>query len=343
MTTPPPLPRPRGGSYTGYRVAIILLIAALAVSLLLNFSLTAGRAMRKATARLPVRRTGVDEQSELREIHSLGRGSVKAARIPVNGVILRRVEGGLFSPGVDMTESILSQIRAATDDRDVRAILIEVDSPGGAVTPIDEIHRALRAFRESRPDRRIVVHVRDIAASGGYYIAVAADRVVAEPTAVVGSIGVMIQTLNWHDLSARIGIRDATIKSGENKDLLNPFREIDPAQQAMLQSIVDQMHERFVRRVSEGRNLDPAELAPLADGRIFTAADALRAGLIDHEGSFKDALALLREMLDLPELRVVRYESPARFGHWLSRLQSPVDVGLFSAPRTPRFAYLWQP
>lgn len=343
MTTPPPLPPPHTRPRTGRRVAIVLLIIALAGSLLINLALVTGRAVRRSAARIPTPRGGVDEQPDLREIHSLGRGAVKAARIPVSGVIIRQVEGGLFGPGIDRTDLILTQIRAATKDNAVRAILLEIDSPGGAVTPVDEIHRALRAFRESRPDRRIVAHVRDVAASGGYYIAVAADGIVAEPTAIVGSIGVMIQTLNWHELTDRIGIRDLTIKSGGNKDLLNPFREVEPDQYAMLQTIVDQLHARFTQRVSEGRNRAPADLAPIADGRIFTAPDAREQGLIDGEGSLEDALTLLRGMLEVTELRVIRYQAPSRFSHWFGRMNPPAGFRLWPAPHTARFAYLWQP
>ena len=330
-------------SHTGFWIALTLLVLALAGSVLLNLGLAAGLAARGMAPRTPARRGGEDEFPALREIHSRGAGPVKAARIQVGGVIVRQSGGGLFSPITDLTQSILDQIRVAKQDDAVQALLIEVDSPGGAITPVDEIHRALTAFRESRPDRRVVVYVRDMAASGGYYIAVAGDRIIAEPTALVGSISVILQTLNWHELSERIGVRDTTIKSGRNKDLLNPFREVDAEQVALLQDVVDHLHERFAGHVRQGRGLSAEALGSLADGRILTSAEALEHRLIDRIGSHADALDLVHELLETDRVKFVRYERTQRFSDWLARLRTPIQWDVLSPIRPPRFAYLWQP
>ncbi len=327
-------------SHAGFWAGIAVLAILLAGSFVLNLGLGA-RLLSRRAARLPTR--GVEEAPAFREVHLHGTGRAKAVRIPVSGILTRQPEGGLFRPSMDRTELLLRQIQAATNDRAVGAILLEIDSPGGAVTPVDEIHGALRRFRESRPDRRIVVYVRDIAASGGFYVAVAGDRIVAEPTAVLGSISVILQTLNWHELSERIGVRDTTIVSGRNKDLLNPFREVDPEHLAMLQAIVDHLHARFSQLVQQGRGLTEAELAAVTDGRILTAADALDRKLIDRIGSRTEAIELVHELLDHRDVRFVRYEHSVRWGDWLGRLQGPDGVALLPRPRPPRFAYLWQP
>ncbi|MDZ4198517.1 MAG: S49 family peptidase, partial [Kiritimatiellia bacterium] len=227
--TPPPLPVPtRRCSHGFFWAAIVLLSLALIGSL--ARSVKPGSRVKQRSVSVPE-----DQYPSFTETHSYGRGDVKAVRIPVQGVIVRSTETGWFGIQTDMTESILQQIRSARNDKDVKAILLEVDSPGGAITPTDEIAAALRDFRASRSDRRIVAYIRDLAASGGYYVIAGADRIVSEPTALVGSISVILQTLNWHGLSERIGITDTTIKSGSNKDLLNPFHPVPEEQRAMLQ------------------------------------------------------------------------------------------------------------
>ena len=283
-----------------------------------------------------------DEAPKLTETWSFGRGEVKAVRIPLDGVILRADEGGFLTSRADMVERILAQVRAAGRDPEIRAIILEVNSPGGGVTPSDEIYNELRSFRHSRPDRRIVVFIRDLGASGAYYAAMAGDLIIAEPTAVVGSIGVIMQTMNFQSLSEKIGITDVTIRSGENKDMLNPFRTVEPRQLALLQKLIDDMQARFSRIVADSRNLDPAVRPDLFDGRIFSAGEALEQGLIDQIGYWEDALASTARLLDTDELRVIRYEAQQSFMEMMLQGKSPVslpDLKLHS----PQFMYLWRP
>ena len=202
----------------------------------------------------------------IREIWSSGYGDVKVVRLELSGLIMRGAEEKLFGVATDPVETLLRQIRCATEDEAVRAILLEVDSPGGAVTPSDEIYEALRRFRASEEGRFVVVHVRDVGASGAYYVAMAADYLMAEPTAIVGSVGVIMQSLNMKGLSDKIGLSAVTIKSGENKDLLNPFEEVNTNQVALLQEVVDGMQDRFAELVVEARGLEDRALL---DGRIF--------------------------------------------------------------------------
>ncbi|MFA7256396.1 MAG: signal peptide peptidase SppA [Kiritimatiellales bacterium] len=283
-----------------------------------------------------------DEAPKLDETWSFGSGEVKVVRIPLDGVIMHSDEEGFFSARSDMVASILTQVRAAERDPAMRAIILEVNSPGGGVTPSDEIYNALHKFRESRPDRRVVVFIRDLGASGAYYAAMAGDFIIAEPTAVVGSIGVIMQSMNFQGLSEKIGITDVTIKSGANKDMLNPFRAVDTNQVALLQTLIDGMQTRFRGIVAESRKLNPAATPELFDGRIFSADDALDKGLIDEIGYWNDALSRTAQLLDTGALRVVRYEPQRTFFEQLIEGKSPVvlpDLKLHS----PQFLYLWKP
>ncbi len=283
-----------------------------------------------------------DEAPELDETWSFGSGDVKVVRIPLDGVIMRAEEEGFFTARSDMVESILTQVRVAEHDPDMRAIILEVNSPGGGVTPSDEIYNALRGFRASRPDRRVVVFIRDLGASGAYYAAMAGDFIIAEPTAVVGSIGVIMQTMNFQSLSEKIGITDVTIKSGANKDMLNPFQPVNTNQVALLQKLIDEMQARFSGIVVEGRKLEPAASAGLFDGRIFSANEALDKGLIDQIGYWNDAMARTAQLLDTGALRVVRYEPQRTFFEQLIEGKSPVILPNLKL-RSPQFLYLWKP
>ncbi len=283
-----------------------------------------------------------DEAPKLNETWSFGSGEVKVARIALDGVIMRAEEEGFLTARSDMVESTLTQVRAAERDPKMRAILLEVNSPGGGVTPSDEIYNALRGFRSSRPDRRVVVFIRDLGASGAYYAAMAADFIIAEPTAAIGSIGVIMQTMNFKGLSDKIGITDVTIKSGANKDMLNPFQPVNTNQLVLLQELIDDMQTRFKGIVAESRKLDPAKVPELFDGRIFSASAALDKGLIDEVGYWKDALARTAQLLDTGALRVIRYEPQRTFFEQLIEGKSPVILPSLKL-HSPQFLYLWKP
>jgi signal peptide peptidase SppA len=241
-----------------------LLAATLGISLLINLA-AVGVLADGSPAAAGDESWGEDEFPQFSETHSYGAGTTKVVRILFTGILTRELDGGWLGT-VDPVEDCLRQIRAARQDDEVAAILLEVDSPGGEVTAADEIHRELTLFKESREDRKLVVLVHDMAASGGYYISVPADRILAQPTALIGSIGVIMQTLNIQGLSEKIGVTDTTIKSGKNKDLLNPFHPVDPAQVASCcRNPIDAMHDRFVE---PGRRRPlPQEIRTEAAGR----------------------------------------------------------------------------
>ena len=323
-------------------IVFFALVAVLGISLMLN--LTAVGLLAGQAPAAPHDGYGEDEFPQFSETHSYGAGTAKVVRIWFTGILSRELDMGWLGTA-DPVEECLRQIRAARQDDEVAGLLFEVDSPGGEVTAADEIHRELTLFKESRADRKIVVLVHDLAASGGYYVSVPADRIVAQPTALVGSIGVILQTLNVQGLSEKIGVTDTTIKSGKNKDLLNPFRPVDPEQIALLQESIDAMHARFVDLVAQGRGLQASEVRPLADGRIFTADEALEHRLIDAVGYWDEAFAEMAGLLGTDDLHVVTYQAQKSFFESLlgARPRLPDLRALWSGAAAPRRLYLWRP
>jgi len=310
-----------------YWVVIVAMALFLGVSVLMNgvlgLSLLLGGKNSGGHGR------AVDEYPVLQEEWSYGNGDVKVARIAVSGLITRQADRGLFAPGHDPTEQVLRQIRSARHDQSVKAILLEVDSPGGSISPSVEMYHELVRFKESAPQRHVVVFVRDLAASGGYLVAMAGDWLITEPTALIGSIGVILQSINIKGLSEKIGIHDTTFVSGDSKDLLNPFRDVSEQEREQLQGVVDSMYEQFLGIVSAGRDLDVEVLRPLADGRIMTADMALHNDLIDEVGYWPAAREACERILDTNEIKYVRYSQPMDFFSRLAQARFPLDLLLW--------------
>lgn len=280
----------------------------------------------------------VDEVPEMEEIWAYGHGRIKAVWIQLHGPIMREENRSIFAPPLDRVDSVLAQIRAATADAETRMIIFDINSPGGAVTPTDEIYNALEQFKASG-DRTVFVFVRDLAASGGYYAAMAGDRIYAEPTSIVGSVGVIMQSLNVQGLSGKIGITSVTIASGENKDLLNPFEAVDPEHVRILRKVVDDAYARFAAIVMRSRNLESRDLL---DGRVFSAADAEKLGLIDGTAYWPEVLYVAAEELaGGAELKVIRYETPTGFAAFFAHALAPLDLRQYTRPHSPKLLYLW--
>ena len=251
---------------------------------------------------------GRDEYPDLTEVWSSGSADTKVVRIPIRGFITLSSSDTLFGKTMSPTSVALSAIRRATLDYDVKAIILDVNSGGGGITASDIVYHALMKFKESDPDRKVVAIFGDVAASGAYYIATAADYIVARPTSVTGSLSVIMQSINIYELAQKIGIQDVTITSGDNKDMMNPLKQVNPAQQALLQTVIEQMHARFVEVIMIGRGLTEAEVTTIADGRIFTALQAKEFDLIDQIGYYEDAQDVCAELLGVEDIKVYRYE-----------------------------------
>ncbi len=324
--------------------AFFLIVLLLLVSLAANGVLALSLTLEKGGARSGFgQKTAEDEFPTLSEVWSYGDGETRVARIAVSGVITRYSEDGLFSTSIDMVESAIQEIRAAQADETIQAIILEIDSPGGGITPTDEIYKALMDFRASDENRRIIAFCRDVTASGGFYLAAAADWIIAEPTTMLGSISVIMQALNWKTLSEKIGVTDVTITSGEYKDLLNPFKEVREDEKAILQTMVDGLYLRFLEVVCKGRNMRVEDLKPFADGRVFLPNVALEAGLIDEIGYWDAVMDRAAELLDVESVKVIRYEYSGSFMDMLRGMRVGITPQGMLRQASPRFLYLWNP
>ena len=176
----------------------------------------------------------------------------------------------------------------------------------------DELHDAILRFRQSSDGRFVFVHMGDLCCSGGYYTAAGADWIMARPTTLTGSIGVIMSTFNIAELARKIGVTDVTIASGENKDMLNPLKPVNPEHVKILEEPVKQLYDRFVGIVAEGRNLPVEVVRQLADGRVFTADDALKHKLVDSIGHEDEALEQVKKLAD-GDVRIYGYRKKNGF------------------------------
>jgi protease-4 len=223
---------------------------------------------------------------------TLGSLGGRVALVEVNGII-------------ENSHDVIRQLKKYEDDASIRALVIRIDSPGGGVAASQEIYDQLLKFRNK--DKYIVASMGSVAASGGYYIACAADTILANPGTVTGSIGVIFSFLVFENLMDKAGIKLEVVKSGDLKDVGNPAREMDPRERAMLQSVIDDTYDQFVNVVSERRGLDIDFVKSLADGSIFTGRQAREKALVDKMGTLEDAISMAGEMADLgSDPRVVK-------------------------------------
>ncbi|MEW6584782.1 MAG: signal peptide peptidase SppA [Nitrospirota bacterium] len=197
-------------------------------------------------------------------------------------VALVRVEGPLFD-----SKDTIDELKNHLKDPSIKAIVLRVDSPGGAVAPSQEIYEEVR---KAVAKKKIVVSMGSVAASGGYYISAPASRIFANPGTLTGSIGVIMEIPNIEGLMNKIGIKTEVIKSGKHKDIASMFRGVGKEEKEILQNVLDNVHEQFITAVAEGRKMLREDVKKIADGRIFTGEQALKAGLVDELGNLDDAI-----------------------------------------------------
>lgn len=193
-------------------------------------------------------------------------------------------------------EGVITDARDTVDELEryaknpsVLGVVLRIDSPGGAVVPAQEIYEAVNRLR-TKYGKKVVVSMGTVAASGGYYIAAASDKIVASPGTLTGSIGVIMEIPNVEGLLKKVGVKSIVIKSGSHKDTGSPFRTMRPEERALLQSVLDDVHHQFIEAVAKGRGLTVVDVTRLADGRVFTGRQAKDAGLVDQLGDLRDAI-----------------------------------------------------
>ncbi|NJD57620.1 MAG: signal peptide peptidase SppA [Nitrospirae bacterium] len=203
-------------------------------------------------------------------------------------VALVNIEGPILD-SVDVVDEIKEYVK----DHSIRAIILRIDSPGGAVGPSQEIYEEVK---KASAEKHVVVSMGSIAASGGYYIASPADMIFANPGTLTGSIGVIMEIPNIEGLMSKIGVQTEVIKSGKHKDMASAFKKMDKEDRDILQGVLDNVHEQFIRAVAEGRKLTVDGLRPIADGRIFTGEQAKGLRLVDELGTLEDAIRKAAEL-----------------------------------------------
>lgn len=227
-----------------------------------------------------------------------GPGKGEVGVIYIEGPIASgRGGGGLFETQRG-AEEIAATLREAARNPELKAVVIRLNSPGGTAAAAQEIAAEVERLKQS--GKTVVASMGDAAASGAYWIAAGADRIVANPGTLTGSIGVIMQYMNLQGLYGKIGVGTETFKSGPHKDMGSPSRPTTPEERAIFQSMIDDIYSQFVEVVAKGRNKDVAEIRPLADGRVFTGRQAKELGLVDRLGDFHDAVLLAGELAGIP-------------------------------------------
>ncbi len=286
------------------------------------------------------------------KIDSTGDRSSRIAIIPIEGVISES-EGGsiglLGGRNPSMVEFVISALDEARNDSSVFAVILKIDSPGGTVTASEIIYQEIMKFK-SQTKIPVIAMFMSTAASGGYYVAMAADKIVALPSNVTGSIGVIMQRFNVKGGLEKLGIKDESITSGENKQIGSPFVELKPDQEKILKRVVNNLYDQFVGVVVKSRKSVSSRISSVADGRIFSAGDALKEDLIDKVGYFPDAIEMAKSQPNYygsknPRIIYYSYDGDRHLkSPYQISTSNPSRIGLedlIQLKMQNKFLYLW--
>jgi len=268
-------------------------------------------------------------------------------------MLVNAKSGGLLEATENPLSLFIQQMQKAADDNSVKAVVLRINSPGGTVTCSDTMYDIVKRFR-SETHKPVVSSAQEVCASGAYYVACGSDAIIANPTSVVGSIGVIFETFDLSGTLTKLGIRTEPLKSAPLKDMGSPFKPLDPAARDVMQGMVDEYYARFVAVVKTNRSklTEADKIKTATDGRVFSGEQALAMGLIDRVGRLEDAVALAKEMGKAKDAQVVMYKRPYGYsGSIYASTSTPPpksnvltlhlpESGLF-LPRG--FYYLWQP
>ena len=322
---PPPPPRRNGGLVRGIFVTLAMSIFSVSLCVNLYFLIAYGFSSSGSA----------EEQILLR-----GAADQRIVVIPVEGILLD-ARGQQFKRWLDSIDN----------DTHVKAIVLAIDSPGGAVTPSDEIRQAVAAFKQKH-SIPVVVSMGGVAASGGYYVATAADYIIAQPTTLTGSIGVRMDRYNVSELAKKWGVAETTITAPEHglKNAGSMFRPEEPQERAYYQGIVDDAYNRFVKLVADSRKTKLKKPAlELCTGQVFTANEALANGLIDEIGYAPAAYAKAAQLANLSQPTIVRLQARKAFpdlfmggGESRAGVNIHIDREMIDELQRPRLMYLWQ-
>lgn len=274
----------------------------------------------------------------------------KIALLSLDGAIQDTGAAGIGLSGAGYNHQfMLEQLKKIKEDDTVKGIVFEVNSPGGGVIESDEIYTLLKEIQAEREIPYYVV-MGNMAASGGYYISAPADQIFVSRETITGSLGVIMQSLNYSKLAEKVGISFNTIKSGEFKDMMSPNREMTDAERAMLQDMLNDSYERFVEIIADGRNMSTEQVKKIADGRIMNGRQAIEAKLADQFGKTEDAIEMMKEELAIDNPHIFKYEQPSwtmsLFGfkakQWLGQdIETQLLTKLLTENSAPRMMYIY--
>lgn len=250
-----------------------------------------------------------------------GAGMGKVALIPLNGTIVGTSQSGLLTSGGITPDLVRNYLNRAKADASVKAVVLRIESPGGSAAASQEIANEIRRFKE-KTGKPVVVSMGDVAASGGYYISAYADKIVANPATLTGSIGVISELIYIEGLLKKLGLDMEIIKAGEHKDM--GIRPLTDEERQIMQAITDDLYEQFVSAVAEGRKLPVAKVKALATGQLYTGDQALALGLIDKLGDLDTAIELAAELGGVTTYRVEEYKIPGSW--WGGLMQTQLSL-----------------
>ena len=297
----------------------------------------------------PVQNTSAMVETEVQP----GKGGGKVAVIEVEGMLMNAKTGSFLQAGENPLSVFTQQLEQAERDKSVKAVVLRVNSPGGTVTTSDAMYEELMRFR-NKTHKPVVASCQEVCASGAYYVSCAADRIMAQPTTVVGSIGVIFNTFNLTGTLNKIGASADAIKSGPLKDMGSPFKPMTVQERDVMQGIVNDYYARFVGVVTTNRHItDEATLKTCTDGRVFPGDRAREIGLVDDLGLLEDAIDAARKMGNAPGAKAVMYKRPYGYkGSIYAETSVPqpqasnnvTKLELPGGPWLPSgFYYLWNP
>jgi protease-4 len=294
------------------------------------------------------------EAQPLKEKVIEGKGPGKVLLMDISGLIAYEDEDGSgpLREHVGLVARVKEELRKAAGDAEVKGLILRVDSPGGTVNASDLLYHEIMAFKKEK-EIKVVACFLGMATSGGYYVATAADHIIAQPTTLTGSIGTIAFKFDVQGLMEKVGVESETVKSGDMKDMWSPFRPATKEELAIFQSIINQYQTQFLGVVRAGRPQVTAEdLAVIRDGRVLSGEQALKLHLVDQLGYLTDAVTWAREKAGAPDARVVIYHRPGTYVEniysptraearsWVGRVQGQ---GMFLSGQPVQFMYLWLP
>jgi len=297
----------------------------------------------------------IEKTKALDETVISGKGRDKILLMDISGVLSNKGKQSFlpFQKELSIVSRIREELKKAAKDKRIKGLVMRINSPGGMVTASDIIYREIVEFKKERKIP-VVACIMDLAASGGYYVALSADTIIAHPTSVTGSIGVIALKFNAKGLMEKIGIEDETIKAGDKKDLWSPFRPNTEEEREILQNLLNSFHKRFIKVVAKGRKeLSMEQIKMLADGRVFSAKQAVDQKLIDKIGYLDDAIELVKRKAGIDKAKVIVYHRSYSYKNNIySRMMDydfkninlvHIDLCRLLDDMKLKFMYLWLP